>query len=33
MSGETVQQLPALTASRASWRCVQARDREGWLAL
>lgn len=24
---------PALTASRSSWRCVQAHDREGWLAL
>ena len=24
---------PALTASQASWRCVQAHDREGWLAL
>lgn len=26
-------QSPALTASQASWRCVQAHDREGWLAL
>jgi steroid delta-isomerase len=26
-------QSPALTASQASWRCTQARDREGWLAL
>jgi steroid delta-isomerase len=24
---------PALTASESSWRCVQAHDREGWLAL
>jgi len=23
----------ALTASQSSWRCVQAHDREGWLAL
>ena len=28
-----MQQSPALTASQASWRCVQSRDREGWLAL
>ena len=33
MSQETAQQSPALTASQASWRCVQAHDREGWLAL
>jgi len=26
-------QSPALTASQSSWRCVQAHDREGWLAL
>ncbi|MCV7198015.1 nuclear transport factor 2 family protein [Mycobacterium angelicum] len=26
-------QSPALTASQASWRCVQTHDREGWLAL
>ena len=26
-------QSPALTASHSSWRCVQAHDREGWLAL
>ncbi len=26
-------QSPALTASQSSWRCVQAGDREGWLAL
>ncbi|GAB3011722.1 ketosteroid isomerase family protein [Mycobacterium bourgelatii] len=24
---------PVLTASQASWRCVQTHDREGWLAL
>lgn len=24
---------PALTASQSSWWCVQAHDREGWLAL
>ncbi|MGV0835460.1 nuclear transport factor 2 family protein [Mycolicibacterium thermoresistibile] len=24
---------PVRTASQASWRCVQAGDREGWLAL
>lgn len=24
---------PALIAARNSWRCVQAKDREGWLAL
>jgi steroid delta-isomerase len=33
MSKQTIQQSPALTASQASWRCVQSRDREGWLAL
>src|SRR6516162_7629860 len=27
------QASPALTASQSSWRCVQAHDREGWLAL
>ena len=26
-------QSPALTASQSSWRCAQARDRDGWLAL
>ena len=26
-------QSPALAASQSSWRCVQAHDREGWLAL
>jgi hypothetical protein len=24
---------PALAASQSSWRCVQARDKAGWLAL
>ena len=24
---------PALVAARNSWRCVQAHDKEGWLAL
>lgn len=33
MSQETVQQSPALVASQSSWRCVQAHDREAWLAL
>jgi steroid delta-isomerase len=33
MSQETVQHTPALAASQASWRCVQAHDRAGWLAL
>ncbi|HKK50321.1 MAG TPA: nuclear transport factor 2 family protein [Myxococcota bacterium] len=26
-------QHPALLAARASWRCVQAHDKEGWLDL
>lgn len=33
MSQETVQQSPVVTASQSSWRCVQAGDKEGWLAL
>ena len=33
MSQETIEQSPALSASQSSWRCVQAHDREGWLAL
>ncbi len=33
MPQETVEKTPALTASRSSWRCVQAQDKEGWLAL
>jgi steroid delta-isomerase len=32
--GETVdEQHPALAASHASWRCVQAHDKQGWLDL
>jgi steroid Delta-isomerase len=27
------EQHPALVASRASWRCVQDHDKQGWLAL
>lgn len=30
---QTTDLTPALAASRASWRCVQTHDREGWLAL
>jgi steroid Delta-isomerase len=30
---ETVEQTPALTASQNSWRCTQAKDKAGWLAL
>ena len=30
---KTADLTPALAASRASWRCVQTHDREGWLAL
>lgn len=26
-------ETPALTASQSSWRCAQAHDRDGWLAL
>ncbi len=26
-------QTAALSASQSSWRCAQARDRDGWLAL
>ncbi len=33
MSQGTIEQSPALTASQSSWRCVQAHDRAGWLAL
>jgi steroid Delta-isomerase len=33
VSEKTVAATPALTASQASWRCVQAHDRDGWLAL
>ena len=30
---ETAQSPRRSTASQSSWRCVQGRDREGWLAL
>lgn len=30
---QTAELTPALAASQSSWRCVQAHDREGWLAL
>ncbi|MDT5296793.1 MAG: steroid Delta-isomerase, partial [Mycobacterium sp.] len=30
---ETVEKSPVVTASEESWRCVQAGDKEGWLAL
>jgi steroid delta-isomerase len=33
MSDNTIVASPALVASQASWRCVQAGDRDGWLAL
>jgi steroid Delta-isomerase len=33
VSQETAEKSPALAASQASWKCVQAGDREGWLAL
>jgi steroid delta-isomerase len=33
MSQKTAEQTPALAASQNSWRCVQAHDKEGWLAL
>jgi len=33
MAQKTTDLTPALAASRASWRCVQSHDREGWLAL
>lgn len=33
MSELTTEQSPVVTASEASWRCVQAGDRDGWLAL
>ncbi len=33
MSQETIHQSPALSASQSSWRCVQAHDKDGWLAL
>jgi len=33
MADKVIVQTPALAASKASWKCVQAGDREGWLAL
>jgi steroid delta-isomerase len=34
VSQEVVEQAtPVVTASQASWRCVQTGDRDGWLAL
>lgn len=30
---ETTTETPVVVASRSSWRCVQAGDRAGWLAL
>lgn len=33
MPQETAEQTPALAASQASWRYVQANDKAGWLAL
>jgi steroid Delta-isomerase len=29
----TAEATPVVAASQASWRCVQAGDRDGWLAL
>ena len=33
MSQETVEKTPVVTASESSWRCVQAGDKDGCLAL
>jgi steroid delta-isomerase len=33
MSQDTVEKTPVVAASEASWRCVQAGDKDGWLAL
>ncbi|WP_372503766.1 nuclear transport factor 2 family protein [[Mycobacterium] manitobense] len=33
MGTDTAQQTPVVTASESSWRCVQAGDKDGWLAL
>ena len=33
MSQETVEKSPALTASQNSWSRVEAKDKQGWLAL
>ena len=30
---ETIEKTTVVVASEASWRCVQAGDKEGWLAL
>ena len=30
---ETATQSPVVAASQGSWRCVQAGDKDGWLAL
>lgn len=30
---DTVEKSPVVTASESSWRCVQAGDKDGWLAL
>jgi steroid delta-isomerase len=30
---ETIEKTPVILASEASWRCVQAGDKEGWLGL
>lgn len=32
-TGTTPEVTPAMAASRASWRCVQSHDRQGWLDL
>lgn len=33
MSQDTIEKTPVVLASEASWRCVQAGDKDGWLAL
>lgn len=33
MTDENTTATPALTASQASWRCAQGKDKQGWLAL
>lgn len=33
MPEQATELTPAIAASRASWRCVQSHDRDGWLAL
>jgi steroid Delta-isomerase len=32
-STETVEKTPVVVASESSWRCAQAGDKDGWLAL